>query len=260
MTFKDRLNTVGKELLAHSPFTLAGAALGIMFMLLFRNINHENALRLFAIFHPTHVLLSAMVTAALFKLHRKASNFLVILLIGYIGSIGVATLSDCILPYFGQSLLGVVIPTESSVHSHGAPQEHVHSEACQAEHTDDQSHLHLGFIEEWYLVNPAAIAGILIAYFWPRTKTPHAAHILISTWASASFMLMNSPAQISFTMAIGMFIVLFISVWVPCCVSDIVFPAMFVSPDGTHIPHHGCVFCKHKEPAAQSDKTDESQQ
>jgi hypothetical protein len=244
MTVKERVKHIGGELLAHSPFTLIGAGLGILFMILFRDISAQNALRLFAVFHPLHVLLSAMVTAALFKLHRKAAHFIVILVVGYLGSIGTATLSDCLLPYWGQTFLGVVIPTESAVHTLGG-QEHIHDADCEHEH--DHEGLHLGFIEEWYLVNPAALMGILLAYFWPRTKTPHAAHILISTWASASFMLMNSPAEFGFTMIIGMFVVLFIAVWLPCCVSDIVFPSMFVRPDGVHVGHHGCVFCGHKE-------------
>jgi hypothetical protein len=220
-------------------------------MILFRNISDQVALRLFAVFHPLHVLLSAMVTSALFKLHRKASNFFVILIVGYVGSVGVATLSDSILPYWGQSFLGVIIPTESTVHSLGGPEQ---GHDAESEHEHHHGGLHLGFIEEWYLVNPAALAGIALAYFWPRTKTPHAAHILVSTWASASFMLMNSSAEFSFTLVIGMFVVLFIAVWLPCCVSDIVFPSMFIRPDGEHLEHHGCVFCGHKEHPAPADQ------
>jgi len=246
MTLLQRAKLVGIELRAHSPFTLLGAGLGLLFMYLFRDISKENALRLFAVFHPLHVILSAMVTAALFKLHRKASNFLLILIIGYIGSIGVATLSDCILPYLGQSILGVVIPTESAVHTLGHA-DHIHTADCEHEHAHAKPHLHLGFIEEWYLVNPAAILGVILAYFWPKTKIPHAGHILISTWASASFMLTNSPEQMGVTMLVGMFIALFIAVWLPCCASDIIFPSMFLSDDGGHLGHHGCLLCGQKD-------------
>ena len=56
--------------------------------------------RCFSIFHPLHVVLSAMVTAALFEIHRKAKSFLLILIVGIVGSIGIATLSDSILPFF----------------------------------------------------------------------------------------------------------------------------------------------------------------
>ena len=46
-------------------------------------------------------------------------------------------------------------------------------------------------------------------------------------------------------MLFGVFLVLFIAVWLPCCVSDIIFPLLFVknAPLCTHHPH---------EPEAQS--------
>lgn len=250
-TLIQKLQIVGKELYHHSPFTFAGAVLGMVFVYALRDIHKDTAVRLFAIFHPLHVLLSAMVTAALFKIHRKASHFLLILLIGYIGSVGIATISDCLLPYLGQSILGVVIPTESAVHS--LVHQHTESDGCcdHAEHPKPR--LHLGFIEEWYLVNPAAVLGIVIAYFYPRTKIPHAAHILISTWASASFMLINSPPDLGWMMLAGMLIALFIAVWLPCCISDIVFPAMFVSvgqpTDGSATGCRVCSPCGHHHQA-----------
>ena len=182
MSVSGRLKQVLIELKAHSPFTLFGAFTGIALMLLFRNISHQTSYRLFYIFHPAHVVLSAMVTASLFRLHRKTKSFLVILIVGYIGSIGIATLSDSILPFFGEEILGVAIPTHSHEHL-----EH-HDEAGQEHH----SKLHLGFIEEWYIVNPAALLGIVIAFFLPRTKLPHAFHILISTWASSAHIMMNT--------------------------------------------------------------------
>lgn len=262
MSILNRVKIVGQELWSHSPFTLLGAAVGLLFMYLFKDISKENALRLFAVFHPLHVVLSAMVTAALFKLHRKASSFILILVIGYVGSIGVATLSDCILPYLGQSILGATIPTHAVLHTLNATDD-THDtgvesraeagHACLGDHdhdhefSGDKPHLHIGLIEEWYWVNPAAILGVVLAYFWPKTKIPHAGHILISTWASASFMLMNSPEEMGVTMLVGMFIALFIAVWLPCCASDIIFPAMLACPDGVHLGHHGCVLCGHKD-------------
>lgn len=247
MTIRSRLALVGHELKEHSPFTLFGAVTGIVLMLIFQAAEFSKTTTLFAVFHPLHVLLSAMVTSSLFLLHRKAKQFLLILLVGYTGSIGVATLSDCIIPFFGEEILGVVVPTESAVHgSHDA-------EPTVAEKTgihDSEHHrhqgvlhrLHLGFIEEWYLVNPAALLGIVIAFYLPRSKVPHAAHILISTWASSAHILMNTPGPYSVTMLIGILIVLFIAVWLPCCFSDIIFPMLFVNPDPDHkecwLGHH----------------------
>ena len=229
MSLMGKLRLVGAELKAHSPFTLFGALTGIAFMLLFRNISHQESYRLFYIFHPMHVVLSAMVTASLFRLHEKTKSFIIILIVGYVGSIGTATLSDSILPYFGEDILGVVVPTESSVHSH--------TPEAQAGETHEHK-LHIGFIEEWEIVNPAALLGILIAYFLPRTKMPHAFHILISTWASSAHIMMNTHQQLTITLILGFFIVLFIAVWLPCCFSDIIFPMLLVKTDGDK-----CMLC-----------------
>jgi hypothetical protein len=256
MRTDSKLKLIGHELRNHSPFTLMGAATGILFMLAGQKWFHEQALGLFSIFHPLHVVLSAMVTAALFKLHRKASNFLLIMVIGIVGSIGVATLSDCILPFFGESILGVSIPTHASLHEPIHPENETESERTEEiSHLSNHEHehepaagpsLHLGFIEEWYLVFPAAILGVLLAYVCPTTHLPHASHVLISTWASSAHILMNTHAEMSLFVLAGMFIVLFISVWLPCCVSDIVFPLMFVRPDGVHLGH-SCILCGKKE-------------
>ncbi|MBP8305535.1 MAG: hypothetical protein KBE04_15585 [Phycisphaerae bacterium] len=233
---KGRMGLVLRELGHHAPFTLLGAVTGIACLLVFRHATPRTAHGLFLVFHPAHVLLSAMVTASLFKLRQGTRNFFLVLLIGYTGSIGVATLSDCILPYFGEDILGVAVPTESKVHStEGA-------EAHEAGHEGHGPDLHLGFIEEWYIVNPAAILGIILAYFVPHTKLPHALHILISTWASAAHILMNMHVSLSPMLLVGVFVVLFVAVWLPCCVSDIVFPMLFVKGGSAE---HTCLSCGH---------------
>jgi hypothetical protein len=173
---QQRLSAILAELKAHAPFTLFGAATGILAMFVFAKASTQVSLRLFQVFHPAHVVLSAVVTASLFKLHEKKPNFLWVLLVGYFGAIGVATLSDCILPYFGEDILGVAVPTHASLHEGTEPPEqatiHEHEHEHEAHAHEGKSHVHLGFIEEWYLVNPAAILGILLAWFWPNTNSP----------------------------------------------------------------------------------------
>ncbi len=302
MSFSSKLKQIFQELKVHSPFTLIGASTGILFMLIGRKFFAGHESTLFSIFHPLHVVLSAMVTAALFEIHRKAKSFLLIMIVGIVGSIGIATLSDCVLPFFGETILGVAVPTHADLHDHAHddaalvreleadPDEHEHeghdhadeheAEICtdpthehaEAEvHEDHSGHdheaaiaeadaacehdhegcgharLHLGFVEEWYLVFPAAILGVLLAYFFPHTKYPHAAHVLFSTWASSAHIMMNTQADITALLLTGMFVVLFIAVWLPCCVSDIVFPLLFVRSDGAHVGHSCCVLCGKKE-------------
>jgi hypothetical protein len=196
-----KLAIILKELKTHAPFTLFGAFTGIVLMLVFRNLEHQACERMFYVFHPAHVVLSAMVTASMFQLHSKRPKFFIVLLIGYFGSIGIATISDSLIPYVGELLL--------SLHAH----------------------THIGFIEGWYIVNPAAILGVLIAYFWPKTKFPHSGHVLLSTWASLFHILMAAGGQLSILRVIGSFLFLFLAVWLPCCISDIVFPLLFVKSD-----------------------------
>ena len=205
------LGQILRQLRSHAPFTIFGALSGIVFMLVFRNISYETSHTLFYVFHPIHVVLSAMVTASMYRLHtcervsgkclRGGCNLWVLLIIGYVGSIGIATLSDSVIPYLGETLL-------------------------QMPHR----HVHIGFIEEWWLINPAAILGIAIAYFWPATKFPHAGHVLLSTWASIFHITMAKSGALDPLSYAVIFVFLFLAVWLPCCVSDIVFPLLFVKP------------------------------
>ncbi len=229
MPIKEKIKHIVAELKGHAPFTCLGALAGIFFMLIFKTAGKPSAATLFSIFHPGHVLLSAMVTASIFSLHRKRKNLALILIVGYVGSIGVATLSDSIIPYLGESIFGLRIPTHIDLHSY--EQDESHDDHVD-EDTEHQEHrIHLGFIEDWYIVNPAALLGILIAYFVPRTKFPHAGHVLISTWASSAHILMNITGEITLPVVMAIFVILFVAVWLPCCISDIIFPLLFVKSD-----------------------------
>ena len=199
------IKKIFEELKHHAPFTVFGAFTGILIMVFFRKfIPEKTAYDLFYVFHPLHVMLSALVTASMYSIHKCGGikikcNIWVLLAIGYVGSIGIATLSDSVIPYLGETLLSM-----------------------------PRRHIHIGFIEMWWLVNPLAIIGIAIAYFKPSTKFPHAGHVLLSTWASLFHILMAIGSELSFISYVGVFIFLFLSVWLPCCISDIVFPLLFV--------------------------------
>ena len=195
---------ISKELRTHAPFTAFGAATGIVIFVFFHRMPSESAYNVFYVLHPIHVLLSALVTASMYELHKcgrtgQKCNVWALLAIGYVGSIGIATLSDSIIPYMGECLLNM--PNRG---------------------------IHIGFIEKWWLVNPLAIAGVAIAYFRPRTKFPHAGHVLLSTWASLFHIIMAIGGALSWLTYLIVFLFLFIAVWIPCCVSDIVFPLLFV--------------------------------
>ncbi len=191
---------ISEELQHHAPFTVVGAITGIIIMLVFRNISSEASYNIFYVLHPAHVILSALVTASMYELHIKGKSKLwILLLIGYMGSVGIATISDSLIPFLGEILLR--LPNRGT---------------------------HLGFIEEWWLVNPLAILGIAIAYFRPTTKFPHSGHVLLSTWASLFHIMMALDQSINWISYIVIFVFLFLAVWLPCCISDIIFPLLFV--------------------------------
>ena len=193
------LKSISNELKAHAPFTACGAltGIGIMAVIVYAEVPRSASSTLFWTLHPLHVLLSALVTAAMYRLHGKGGLGGTVL-VAYLGSIGIATLSDSIIPYLGEYLLG--LPNRG---------------------------LHFGFIEKWWLVNPLAITGIAIAWYYPKTRFPHAGHVLLSTWASLFHMTMAFGEQVGL-LTIGLITVfLFLAVWVPCCTSDIVFPLLF---------------------------------
>jgi len=156
--------------------------------------------------HPLHVVLSALATTAMYRKYGSRKIWAAIL-IGYVGSIGIATLSDAIIPYLGGSLLGVEIE--------------FHIPFIETEKMP-----FLG-IETWKLVNSAALAGIIIGYLRPTTKFPHLGHVFLSTWASLFYFTAFGIAP-WIPLLPFIFLFLFLAVWLPCCISDIVFPLLFI--------------------------------
>ena len=254
MGIKSKAKHILIELKGHAPFTCMGAFFGILFMLLFRNMGSSGSHLLFSIFHPSHVILSAMVTSSMFRVHELGKNFLMIIVIGYFGSVGIATFSDIIIPHFGAIVTGLEMPTHDQIHEMDHQIDgHGSKERIDVKTGQKQEGLHLGFIEEWYIVNPAAFLGILLAFFLPRTKLPHAGHVLISTWASSSYLLMTVTSEMSIAAAFAIFTTLFIAIWIPCCISDIVFPLLFIEPD-IEMNGHCAEHSRHSHDHVQTDK------
>jgi len=188
---------IAHELKEHAPFTALGAVSGIIIMVIvvLGNVPSHISQTAFYVSHPLHVLLSALVTTAMYTRYRKA-KFWAAVLIGWTGSIGVATMSDAIIPYLGGNLLHA------------------------------QMGFHVPFIEEWW-INFVALAGVAIGYRRQTTKIPHLAHVLVSTWASLFYFTAFGIADWIHLLPY-VFLFLFLSVWIPCCTSDIVYPLLFV--------------------------------
>ncbi len=206
------------ELGRHTPFTGAGAVTGIIFMVIIvlGNIPASISQTAFYTLHPIHIILSAMATTAMYKKYSRGKIWLLIL-IGYTGSIGIATLSDAVIPYLGGALLNI------------------------------EMEFHVPFIEtekmpvigiaKWQLINSAAFAGIALGHWKQVTKFPHYGHVLLSTWASLFYFTAFGTAY--WIPLLGfIFLFLFLAVWIPCCLSDIVFPLLFVRKEQGVPSHH----------------------
>jgi len=196
------LKLIAHELKRHAPFTALGAATGIIVMVIIvfssalpqvSGVSHT----VFYVLHPLHVALSAVVTTAMYRKYG-GNKIWAVILIGYFGSIGIGTLSDSVIPYLGEVMLD--LPNRG---------------------------VHIGFIEEWQIVNPAALAGVGIGYWKSVTRLPHFGHVLLSTWASMFHVIMALGGAVSWFTFLIIFVFLFFGVWLPCCTSDIVFPLLF---------------------------------
>jgi len=153
---------------------------------------------LFHIFHPAHILFSAVTTTAIFWKYEKILWKAVF--IGLFGTIPICTLSDILIPYLGGMFLN--LPME----------------------------MHICFIEEPMLVLPFGIMGVLSGLVISEsveqsTKYSHSAHIFVSSMASLIYLIsfgLNDWAH----MLGAIFLITVIAVALPCCTSDIIFPIM----------------------------------
>ncbi len=191
------LRRIIKELRTHAPYTALGALSGIIIMTIiaYGNVPSQVSYIAFYTLHPIHVVLSALVTTAMYARYKRCKLWLA-LLIGWTGSVGIATISDAVIPFLGGNLLGI------------------------------RMEFHIPFIEKWW-VNLMALTGVAICYWKPVTKMPHFGHVLLSTWASlfyfTAFGIVDWIPLLPF-----IFLFLFLAVWIPCCTSDIVYPLLFV--------------------------------
>jgi hypothetical protein len=191
---------IAQELKEHVPFTALGALTGIIItvIIVLGDVPHHISDTIFHTLHPVHVLLSALVTTSMYMRYKKGRVWAVIL-IGWTGAIGIATISDALIPYLGGNLLHA------------------------------QMEFHVPFIEEWW-INLFALAGIAIGYWRQTTKIPHFGHVLLSTWASLFYIMAFGIAD-WIPLLPFIFLILFLAVWVPCCLSDIIYPLLFLGKE-----------------------------
>ena len=206
----ERLRYIGKELGEHLPFSIISVAAAIIIVGILTFISEivgteEPAFYfrdLFHIFHPLHILFSAIATTAMFWQHER--NFLKALFIGSAGSMGICGISDIFLPYLSGILLG------------------------------SDMELHICVFHHYHIILPFLLLGLVGGFLAPgnieksgKVIFSHSLHVFIS--ACASIMYLVSFGLSHWLHLVGwVLIYILLAVVIPCCISDIAFPLLLV--------------------------------
>ena len=183
------------ELKEHIPFTCAATLISIILILILLKLSSINlAVPFFYLFHPIHILFSAMVSSAIFYHYKK--RILPSILIGIFISIIIGSISDVFFPYLGSLLFGISIS------------------------------FHLPELEMPLIILGVGILGAILGIWIKKTKYPHFLHVFISVFASLLYIFAYST-EFSFLNLFFILIITSISVVVPCCLGDIVLPLLF---------------------------------
>jgi len=184
------------ELKEHIPFTALASLIAVIIMafLLMKTNLISYVTSAFWVFHPAHVFFSAIVSAAIFYKYR--SKFWLALILSMLIAVIIGSLSDVIFPYIGSLLFKIPISFE------------------------------LPALEFPIIIFGVAFLGSLLGIASKFTKFPHFLHVLISLLASLLYIFAYSTS-LGLATYIAIFIITTISVVIPCCLSDIVFPIIF---------------------------------
>ncbi len=207
------MNKILQVLKEHLPYTFLGVVLATIFIFPLSKIENLNTYGFFYTLHPLHIFLSAFATTSFYtRYNPKKVNWIKVFFISYLGSIIISSVSDSFIPYLSESILKMPL-----------------------------KEIHFGFLEETILVNLAAVLGILLGFFKPKTKISHLFHIFVSSFASLFHMLMaNKILNFGIVFYISIFLFLFLGVMIPCSFSDMIFPLLFIKKTQQHL----CDTCK----------------
>jgi len=192
------LTLIATELRRHALLTTLGAFTGgiIIAIIVFFNVPARVSENIFYTVHPLHVGLSAFATTAMYARYKGKISGAV--LVGYVGSIGLDTISDAIIPYLvGGDLFNI------------------------------EMEFHIPFMEKWWLINFMAFIGIALGYLTRITAFPHAGHALLSALPPLFYLTAFGVAD-WVPLLPYIFLFLFLVIWVHCWFSDIVFPLLFL--------------------------------
>ncbi len=190
-----RSDLAWKELREHLPFTLLISLFAGILVAVLYNFGRVPSEELFEFLHPAHVWVSAVATSAIYWRYNK--NYLRAILIGVVGAILIGTISDVLLPFLAGNLF--------SLHTH----------------------FHLPILEKPLLILGLALIGAVVGMYWDLFCASHLLHVFLSVFASLFYLLAFS-ASLNVWGVLGISGLVFLCVYIPCCISDIIFPILFI--------------------------------
>ncbi|MCP4482506.1 MAG: hypothetical protein GY817_07030 [bacterium] len=187
------------ELKEHFWYSFMAILLGMLLVFVFFKQITPYSYNIFYIMHPLHVFFSAYATVSLYRILSKKINIWKLLLVVILAAVLIPIISDSLIPYYVEFLFKM--PSRE---------------------------VHIGFIEEIFVVNGALLLGVVCGAFKPIKHLPHFWHVLVSSFASVLHVVMSNQDFI-FTPSIYFVVFLFLvlGVWIPCVASDIVVPVAF---------------------------------
>lgn len=201
---KDKVEAVLYELKHHLPVTLSASLVAGIFVAIFYLFGKVPSEGLFEILHPAHVAVSALAMSAIYWKYKKPEigsrtsevrkAWGKTILISVTGAVLIGSLSDVLLPFLAGNLF--------SLHTH----------------------LHLPILEEPALILGIAFLGAVIGIYRNFFIASHSLHLFLSIFASLFYLLAFSA---NVNILLISFLV-FVCVYIPCCVSDIIFPILFL--------------------------------
>ena len=207
-------DAIWKELKHHLPFTLVLSLLAGVLVAVFYLIGSVPSRELFEVLHPAHVLVSAVATSAIYWKYKKSvvgGRWSVVggeatkaILVGVSGAVLIGSLSDVLFPFLAGQLFSL------------------------------ETIFHLPLVEEPGLILGVALFGAFVGMYWDLFRVSHSLHVFLSVFASLFYLLAFS-VEMSAVAVLLISGLVFLVVYIPCCISDIVFPLFFINE-----PCEGC--------------------
>ena len=184
------------ELEEHIPFTIIASVSAIIITFIISQLTKfQYSEPIFESFHIAHLLVSAFATTTVYYKYKKSIPMSIF--VGLTGAILIGTFSDAIFPYLSALVFNL------------------------------HPHLHIPILEQPILLISVALIGTILGIFIKHNKLPHFLHVFLSTFASL-FYLVSFTTMNNIGLWILATIIIFLVVLIPCCLSDIIYPLLFI--------------------------------